>query len=388
MNPKIMILSLAQACYWFAVLVGISLSSVIGLQLAPRPSLATLPFALISTGALLATYGLSVLMQRFGRRLGFQIGALAGTLAACLAMLALYSQNFYLFCLANFIMGIYQASSVYYRLAALDEVPAQQSGVAIGWVLSGSLLAAILGPSLARFANQWLAEPKYLGAYALVAVFSLLALFLMSFLSAKPNAQLNKNTPATFLKSSAYWLGVGNTAFGQGVMMLMMLVAPLAMHQHHYSVDAGLSVIGWHIIGMFLPSFVSGKLVDKFGVQRVLLAGLVVFAFSALVALLGTSAMHYHVSLFLLGMGWNLMYVAGTNQYNKAIPPAEKGRAQGVAELSIAIAAIVGVVCGGVLINRFDWQSLNGGLLGVLIMIAALNSFLVLTKQGCNQSNK
>lgn len=376
MNPKIMILSLAQACYWFAVLVGISLSSVIGLQLAPRPSLATLPFALISTGALLATYGLSVLMQRFGRRLGLQIGALAGTLAACLAMFALYSQNFYLFCLANFIMGIYQASSVYYRLAALDEVPVQQSGVAIGWVLSGSLLAAILGPSLARFANQWLSEPKYLGAYALVALFSVLAVVLMSFLNAKPNTSINKNTPATFLKSSAYWLGVGNTAFGQGVMMLMMLVAPLAMHQHHYSVDAGLSVIGWHIIGMFLPSFVSGKLVDKFGVQRVLLAGLAVFVFSAIAALFGTTPMHYHISLFLLGMGWNLMYVAGTNQYNKAIPPAEKGRAQGVAELSIAIAAIVGVVCGGVLINHFDWQSLNGGLLGVLVVAVGLNLLL------------
>lgn len=377
MHPKIVILSLVQACYWFAVLVGISLSTVIGLQLAPSESLATLPYALISVGALAATYLLSMLMQRYGRRLGFQIGAFSGVLAAGLAMLALSTQSFVIFCAASLLMGIYQASSVYYRLAALDEMPPQQSGMAMGWVLSGSLLAAMLGPSLARFANQAVTEPKYLGAYGLVAIFSVLALILISFLNAKPAMQAanksTKSTPASFLKLPAYWLGVGNTAFGQGVMMLMMLVAPLAMHQHHYSVDAGMSVIGWHIIGMFLPSFVSGKLVDKFGAQYVLLAGLGVFALSALASIWGTTEMHYHISLFLLGIGWNLMYVAGTNQYNQAYPAAEKGRAQGIAELVIAIAAIVGVVSGGVLIQSFGWQSLNMGLLVVLGLVAGLN---------------
>lgn len=377
MNPKIVILSLAQACYWFAVLVGISLSTVIGLQLAPSEKLATLPYALISVGAMAATYLLSMLMQRSGRRLGFQVGALAGAMAAGLAMLALSLQSFVVFCVASLLMGIYQASSVYYRLAAMDEMPPQKSGVAIGWVLSGSLLAAILGPSLAHLANQWVTEPTYLGAYALVAIFSMLALMLISFLSAKPtNQAANKDTTATFLKLPTYWLGVCNTAFGQGVMMLMMLVAPLAMHQHHYSVDAGMSVIGWHIIGMFLPSFVSGKWVDKFGAHYVLLAGLGVFGLSALASILGTTELHYHASLFLLGIGWNLMYVAGTSQYNKAYPTSEKGRAQGIAELMIAIAAIMGVMAGGLLLQNFSWQGLNSGLLVVLAVVAGLNVWL------------
>lgn len=377
MNPKIVILSLAQACYWFAVLVGISLSTVIGLQLAPSEKLATLPYALISVGALAATYFLSMLMQRSGRRLGFQVGALAGTVATGLAMLALSTQSFVIFCAASLLMGIYQASSVYYRLAAIDELPAQQSGVAIGWVLSGSLVAAILGPSLARLANDWITEPKYLGAYGLVAMFSLLALVLISLLDKQPAAQAaNKSTAATFLKLPNYWLGVANTAFGQGVMMLMMLVAPLAMHQHHYSVDAGMSVIGWHIIGMFLPSFVSGKWVDKLGAHSVLLVGLSVFALSALAAILGTTELHYHCSLFLLGIGWNLMYVAGTNQYNRAYPVNEKGRAQGIAELVIALAAIVGVMVGGLLIQSFSWQRLNLGLLVILGLVAGLNLWI------------
>lgn len=376
MNNRLVILMLAQACYWFAVLVGISLSTVIGLQLAPRPSWATLPYALISTGALLATYLLSTLMQHWGRRLGFQIGALAGVLAACLALLALYEQNFYLFCTASLFMGVYQASSVYYRLAALDEVSPPQAGVAMGWVLSGSLLAAILGPSLAHSANQWITMPQYFGAYALVAIFSSLAFILLSFLAATPAKRVSKTSTCTVCKSLVYWLGVGNTAVGQAVMMLMMLVAPLAMHQDHYSVDTGLSVIGWHIIGMFLPSLVSGKLADKCGTSIVLLAGLAILACSALVALLGVTELHYHLSLFLLGIGWNLIYVAGTQQYNQAIPATEKGRAQGIAELVIAIAAILGVIGGGVLIHSFSWQYLNGGLLVVLAMVALLNLVL------------
>lgn len=376
MNNRLVILMLAQACYWFAVLVGISLSTVIGLQLAPRPSWATLPYALISTGALLATYLLSTLMQHWGRRLGFQIGALAGVLAACLALLALYEQNFYLFCTASLFMGVYQASSVYYRLAALDEVSPPQAGVAMGWVLSGSLLAAMLGPSLAHSANQWITTPQYFGAYALVAIFSSLAFILLSFLAATPAKRVSKTSTCTVCKSLVYWLGVGNTAVGQAVMMLMMLVAPLAMHQDHYSVDIGLSVIGWHIIGMFLPSLVSGKLADKCGTSIVLLAGLAILACSALVALWGVTELHYHLSLFLLGIGWNLMYVAGTQQYNQAIPATEKGRAQGIAELVIAIAAILGVIGGGVLIHSFSWQYLNGGLLVVLAMVALLNLVL------------
>lgn len=105
MNPKILLMALAQACYWFAVLIGVSLSSVIGLSLAPQASWATLPYALISVGALLATYRLSLLMQQHGRRFGFQIGSIAGVIAGLLTIVALYDHNFYLFCVASFIMG-------------------------------------------------------------------------------------------------------------------------------------------------------------------------------------------------------------------------------------------------------------------------------------------
>jgi len=374
MPTKIIALAVAQSCYWFAVLIGVSLSAIIGVKLAPHPSLATLPFGLVSLGALLSTYQLSIFMQQRGRRLGLRLGALAGTSSALLCMASIYFESFNLFCLASLLMGIYQASSVFYRLAAMDEAPEDKKGSVMGWVLSGSLLAAILGPSLAKVANQWFSDPEYLGAYLFVGIFASIAFLLLGKLS---NPVVNKSASAVttrhFLKHSGYRMGVLNTAFGQFIMMLMMVVTPLAMHSHHYTTDQGISVIGWHIIGMFLPSFVSGKLIDRFGSGAIAMAGLAVFAFSTLAAISGMVLLNYYVSLFLLGIGWNFLYMSGTGQYSAAIEEAEKGKGQGIAELIVAFSSIVAVIGGGVLINWFDWQQLNYGVLVLLAIMGVLN---------------
>lgn len=377
MPTKIIALAIAQSCYWFAVLIGISLSSIIGVKFAPHPSLATLPFGLISLGALLSTYQLSVLMQRRGRRIGLRLGALAGTTSAVLCMSSIYFESFYLFCLASLLMGIYQASSVFYRLAAMDEVAENKQGSVMGWVLSGSLLAAVLGPTLAQLANKWFSEPAYLSAYLLVGVFALIAFLLLGNLS---NPVINQSTHACntrhFLKHPSYRTGALNTAFAQFIMMLMMVITPLAMHAHHYSTGQGISVIGWHIIGMFLPSFISGKLIDRLGARMVSLVGLVILAISALTAISGMLLANYYISLFFLGIGWNFLYMSGTNQYSTAIEAAEKGKGQGIAELIIAFSSIIAVISGGVLINWFDWQQLNYGVLLLLLGMALFNGLV------------
>lgn len=377
MNIQIIALALSQSCYWFAVLIGISLSSIIGIQLAPHSSLATLPFGLVSLGALIATYKLSVFMQRHGRRKGLRLGAIAGASSGLLCMLAIYQENFYLFCFASFLMGIYQASSVFYRLAAIDEAPEGQQGLVMGWVLSGSLLAAFLGPSLATQANQWIKHPTYIGAYLMVTVFAIVAFILLSKLSTQVvNQPLTKNNSNTFLKNTNYLIGVFNTAFTQFVMMLMMVVTPLAMHAGHFSTDQGISVIGWHIIGMFLPSFFSGKLIDRFGTKAMVITGLFILSLSAIAAILDMVLINYYVSLFLLGIGWNFIYMAGTTQYTQAIEITEKGKAQGISEVIIAFSSIIAVVGGGVLIHWFDWQQINQGIVFLLTGALLLNCWI------------
>ncbi|MCB1757595.1 MAG: MFS transporter [Gammaproteobacteria bacterium] len=377
MNANILSLSAAQACYWFSVLVGISLSSVIGAELAPTARLATLPYTLISASALLVTFGLSRFIGRYGWRIVLRGGALAGVAAALLSVWAVLHSNFALFCLASTLMGIYQASSAYYRLAALAYAPDAQQGAAVGWVLSGSLAAAFFGPTIASATSHWFATSSYAGPYLLTAVFSVLAIVAIQCLpadAAKQPAAHKQNEARAFNRQPLYWLGTLNTAFAQGVMILMMIVAPLSMHHGcHYPVSSGVSVIGWHIVGMFLPSFFSGKLIDRFGAASVILAGLGLLLASAFAAIQGTTLSNYYLSLFLLGTGWNLVYVAGTWQYNHALQETEKSRAQGQAEFLIALAAVTGAGFGGWLHSLFDWQVLNRGVLIAVLAMAVVN---------------
>lgn len=383
MNIRILALAMAQSCHWFATLIAISLSGVIGTQLAPHASWATVPYGLISIGALASTYYLSQFMFRRGRRIGLRLGAVAGCIAAILCVLAIIWQHFYLFCFANMLMGIYQASAAFYRLAAMDEANEGSKGTAMGWVLSGSLLAALLGPLLAQHANGWISDAEYAGSYLLASVFSFASVWLLGLLSSSTPSPADTKSESSrqFLKQTAYWVGVGNTAFGQFVMMIMMVITPLAMHAQHHSTADGLSVIGWHIVGMFLPSLVTGKLIDRYGSGKIAIGGLLVLLLSAITAVIGMTLSHYYISLFLLGVGWNLLYVAGTGQYSKAHHESEKGKAQGVAELVVSLSAIIAVISGGMLMQVMDWQQANEVLVGVLVLALGVNLFWRVKRQ-------
>ncbi len=378
MTTKILALVAAQACYWFATLVGISLSAIVGMELAPHTSLATLPFALNSLGALACTYPLSVFMQRHSRRKGLRLGSLAGAFAATLSVVALQQASFMLFCMASLMMGCYQASSVFYRLAAMDEAPIGSQAKAVSWVLCGSLLAALLGPVLAHASAIWDGGTAHSGAYALVAIFAVTAYFSLSPLG-DTHTNRHQNTPYSVSvgvwQLGAFRRGLFNTALAQFLMMLLMVIAPLAMYAKGFTTAQSTAVIGWHLIGMFLPSFLSGGLVDRYGSALVIICGYVLFGVSAVIAISGEGIANYYLSLFLLGTAWNLVYVAGTSQYNSSLAPEKKARAQGIAELLIALAATSAVFTGGVLINSVNWAQINGLVLGIIATAMTLNFF-------------
>lgn len=388
MNTRLLALSTAQCCYWFATLVGISLSAIVGLAMAPSPALATLPFALSSLGGLLCTYPLSLYMQRRSRRAGLRLGTAAGAVAAALCCLALQLQSFALFCAASLLMGGYQASAVFYRLAAMDEAPSDAQAKAISWVLCGSLLAAIAGPVLAKSAAALPLGAIHTGPYLLVLIFALLGYAVLGVLGSRTvqaaPADALAETPtsrAAYFALPSYRLGLCNTASAQFLMMLMMVIAPLAMHAEGYAAGVSLSVIGWHILGMFLPSFFSGKLIDKLGTGPVIVAGFCAYMLSAITAVIGTDLLHFYLCLFLLGLAWNFVYIAGTTQYNSALSTSLKARGQGFAELSIALAAAVAVFSGGVMITFSSWQQINRVALVFSALCLAINVFCVFRKR-------
>jgi MFS family permease len=367
-NPTLLRLFLAQALFWSCAMIGITLTSLVGLQLAPLNGLATLPLALLVLGYLLATQPLSAFMQRHGRRAGLVLGATAGVLGGLLSAAGVWLADFWLFCLGALPIGVYQASAMYYRFAALEAVDDAHQGRATAWVIGGGLCAALLAPELTLWARDALST-AFVGAYLLVALLATLAIALLAGLRQGALPPANGGALAAMrelLARPVVRAAMATTAIGHGLMILVMNATPLAMSFCGLPLEAGAEVIRWHMIGMFLPAFVAGPLVDRLGCRRVALLGIGLLVASAVIALSGERQAQFLVSSLLLGMGWNLMLVAGTTLPGQGHGPAERGQAQGLMELGNGTVAAIASFASGALISGLGWSPVNLAMLGLL----------------------
>ena len=382
MNPKrtIPLLFVCQALYWGAVIIGITLSAIVGSELAPEPVLATLPAGLLTVGAILTTAPVSLLMQRFGRRVGFQIGAMGGVLGGVLCTYSIIEASFVGFCLGNLLLGVYQACAAYYRLAATDAVPAERSGRAVAWVMGGGVLAAVMGPTLSNWSQGLVESAPFAGSYILVMVLSVAATVILSFLRGGEGSRGRpaEGGPGTgrdlkiVVRQPVFIAAVANAGVSHGVMILVMTTTPLAMMANRLLVQDAALVIQWHVLGMFLPAFFSGRLVDRFGPAVVAIGGAAIFLVSISLAASGVGLLNFWSSSMLLGAGWNFMYVAGTTLVTRSHSPQERGRVQGAAELGIAITAAAAAFGSGALLAYIGWSAVNFGALPLLIIAVAV----------------
>jgi len=370
LNPPIALLFTAQALYWCCAMIGITLTALIGLQLAPSNALATLPLAMLVVGNLLSVQPLSLFMQRHGRRSGLLVGAACGIAGGVISALAVSLESFLLFCLGALPIGAYQASAMYYRFAAQDAVDEQHRGRATAYVLGGGVCAALFAPAMAIWARNALPVP-FTGAYVLIAALAGLGLLLLCCLPAGGSA-----TPANTGFQSARELlsrpivrtAIMTTAIGHGLMILVMNATPLAMSFCGLSLETSAEVIRWHMLGMFLPAFVAGPLVDRLGSTRMALLGCLTLAGSAGVALSGLSQEFFLISSFLLGLGWNLLMVAGSTLLAQGHSANERGQAQGMMELGNGLVAACASFASGALISNLGWSALNLAMLPLLAL--------------------
>lgn len=369
-NPTLLRLFLAQALFWSCAMVGVTLTSLVGLQLAPRNSLATLPLALMVLGYLAATQPLSSFMQRRGRRAGLVLGAVTGILGGLLSAAGVWLADFWLLCLGALPIGVYQASAMYYRFAALEAVDDAHKGRATAWVIGGGLFAALLAPSLTLWARDALERP-FVGAYLLIATLAALAIPLLAGLRQGTLPPANGGALAAMrelLARPVIRAAMVTTAIGQGLMVLVMNATPLAMSFCGLPLEAGAEVIRWHMVGMFLPAFVAGPLVDRLGSRRVALIGIGLLTASACIALSGEQQLQFLISSLLLGMGWNLMLVAGTTLLGQGHSTVERGQAQGLMELGNGMVAAMASFASGALISGLGWSPVNLAMLGLLTL--------------------
>jgi MFS family permease len=369
-NRTIAVLFLAQALYWSCSMLGITLTALIGLQLAPLSSLATLPLALLVLGNLLMVQPLSQFMQRHGRRSGLVLGALSGIVGGLLSALGVWLGDFILLCLGALPIGAYQASAMYYRFAALESVAESYKGRATAYVLGGGICATLFVPSLALWSQNLLSRP-FTGTYLAIAALAGTALLLITRLPdsmAAPVHTASASSKRTLLTRPAIRLAITITAIGHGLMILVMNATPLAVSFCGLTLADGAEVIRWHMLGMFLPAFIAGPLVDRFGARRVALLGCITLAISAGIALSGLRMVDFLLSSFLLGVGWNLMLVAGTTLLGEGHTVAERGQAQGLMELGNGLVADLASFTSGVLISSVGWSAVNLGMLPLILL--------------------
>ncbi|MEQ9348274.1 MAG: MFS transporter [Thalassospira sp.] len=373
-NGPLRLLFAAQALYWSCSLIGITLTSIVGVSLAPIPALATLPLGILMLGNLLSVHPLAMLMQRRGRRVGLFFGALCGVVGGLLLASGIYIGEFWLVAIAPLLIGTYQASAMYYRYAALETVETSQNGRAAALVVGGGVLAAFIAPEIAVASRDMLAVP-FAGAFVALAGLAAMGALLMAFLpdGGIPTRSGSSRTVMRALLGRPVIRGaIAVSAAGQGIMILVMTATPLAMKYCGFDVDVSANVIRWHLIGMFLPAFVAGPMIDRFGARRMASLGGFILAASALVAVSGVSVSAFLISSFLLGIGWNLMLLAGTTMLGEGHSAKERGHAQSLMELGNSITATIASAVSGALIAGAGWNVINYGIVPVVLIAVVL----------------
>jgi MFS family permease len=366
MHRQVMRLVTAQAFAQTASILVMTVGSLAGSQIAPAPQLATVPISAMILGTVVATVPASMWMARAGRRVGFITGAALGALGGLIAASGIFVRSFFVLLLGLFLIGTYQAFTLFYRFAASEVSDDAFRPRAISLVLTGGVAAALLGPALAGL-GALLLERAYVGSFLILAATCVAAAgVLLGLRVPVPEAQTSQGEPRPLLvimRQPTFAVALFGAATGGGVMVLAMTAMPLAMAQHHHGLAATTVVMQLHVLGMFLPSFFTGSLIARFGVLRIMISGAVLLSVHVALSLSGTGFVSFASALALLGVGWNFLYVGGTTLLTGVYLPAEKSRAQAANDLLIFVVGLASSLVAGVLLQAAGWRMLNAYLL-------------------------
>jgi MFS family permease len=359
---NVAILAAAQALVLSASVLAMTLGALVGGQLAPDKSLATLPIAAIVIGTALTTIPAALFMRRVGRRVGFLTGASFGVASGLLSAYAVYVGAFLPFVVAHALLGVYQGFTNYYRFAAGEAAALDFRSRAISWVIAGGVVAAVLGPQLAYWPRDWWA-PQFLGSYLAQAALGAAALLALTQLRIPKLRPAEVRAPGRswieLARQPAFLVAMGGAAVAYAVMLLVMTATPVAMVGHGHGVGDAVQVIQWHVLGMFAPSFFTGTLIARFGAPRVMAVGFTLLAGHVAIALAGTELLHFLSGLVLLGVGWNFAFVGGTALLTSAYREGEQAKAQAINDFVVFGTVAAASLSSGWLYHQFGWETLN-----------------------------
>ncbi len=381
---NILLLAVAQALYSCCVITVFATAGIVGLNIAPTPGLATAPITTFVIGALLSTIPSSLLMQRLGRAPIFIFGAVMAIIGSLLAVWAIMTKNFPAFCFATALYGSFQATSGFYRFAAAESASEDTKSIAISWVLTGGVVAAIAGTIIASRTSEIVAGHMFAGSYMATAVLAAIniVVILMLRLKLPTTAELEgpQRSWSELFKQPKLIVAMSSAIIAYGLMNLMMTAAPVAMIGCGFTPGDASWVIQWHVLAMFVPSFFTGQLIKAFGVERITAVGMVILILAGIAALLGITFGHFAVALILLGLGWNFGFIGGTTMLTDCYRPSERGKVQAVNDFGISALMAVASLSSGVLLAELGWNSVAIALFPPAAIAMALIAWLVMLK--------
>ncbi len=345
-------------------IVLVTLGGIIGSTLSENKALATLPVSLMVVSVAATAIPAALLMRRIGRKAGFALASLSASFSMVLATYSLFSASFPWFMAAAAIFGINLAFTQQYRFAAAESVAPAFAGRAISLVLLGAIGGAIVGPELVARGEGLIDGTPYAGTLAGLAVLyvvqSILLLFLGPFRGDGNGHVAAAGRPLREIVTQPLFAVavLGGTA-AYGVMTLIMTATPLSMHVHDgYSISETAGVIRSHVLAMYVPSLVSGFLIERLGTVRMMMAGAAGLLLACLVGLQGQSVSHYLSALVLLGIGWNFLYVGGTTMLTLTYAINERFKAQAVNDFSVFGTSATASLLAGTVIHAEGWYTL------------------------------
>lgn len=369
-------LATAQALAGANSVVFYATGAIVGNNLAPDNSLATLPVTVFVAGMAACILPFGQLARKYGRRSAFMTGTSSGVLTGLLAALAVITGSFSLFCLAAFFGGAYAAVAVTFRFAATDGAAPGQRARALSLVMGGGVIAGVIGPMLVTGTmNLWpgqLFAATFL-AQALVALISAAVLAGVKLPPVRMGAESRGRPLRELVRQPGFTRTVFSGAVSYMVMNFLMTASPLAMHMHGISQQDSNLGIQWHVIAMYGPGFFTGRLISRFGSDRITIAGLLILVLSVFAGLAGTDVMHYWLSLILLGLGWNFGFTGASAQIINYHQPSEKTTVQSLNDFVVFGVMIIGSFASGALLHLVGWNGvLWGSLVPVLLALAGL----------------
>lgn len=336
---------------------------IVGATLAPSANLATLPVAMMIVGTACGVLPVTRLMRAFGRKMVFVGASCLAGIAAIIAALATTSQNFLTFLIASFVLGMSISAFQQIRFAAIESVPPELAAKATSTVLLGGLIAAFLGPELVSLGQSMFATP-FVGSFVLVAATSIVCILL--FLLSKDSVLSNSEQPGgvqrsriVIAKQPKFIIAASTSVIGFALMSFIMTATPVHMHvMQDFSLQDTKWVIQSHIVAMYLPSFISAFLIQRVGIPNVIKLGLAIYVVTMCIGLIDNGWLSYWGALVLLGLGWNLLFLAGTVLLSESHTSEERFKAQGFHDFLVFAAQAAAALSAGVLLASMGWKGL------------------------------